>query len=148
MKNYKFLLLILTVVVVVVAIQVYAASTYSVLRDPNGLPAKDGAPCTTTSSRPTVGHQLSTRVLANSTTRAWTRIQVADLATTSSFVSLVQDARATTADFALNIANQNGGASSTPSIDFGIATELPYTGSVNVITNYGSTTILVFECNY
>ena len=132
-----------------VGLYAYAASTNSVLRDPNGLPAKDGAVCTVSSVvAVTIGDDISTEVLAASTNRAWARISVGNNATNTVFASFDEGAAATLNNgIGLNIAN-TGGASSTPYIDFGITTPFPYNGAVTAITNYGTTTLLVTVCDY
>lgn len=141
--------IVLLALVVIWAQVVYAASTYSVLRDPNGLPAKDGAVCTVSSvAAVTIGDDISTQVLAASTNRAWARISVGNNATNTVFASFDEGAAATLNNgIGLNTAN-TGGASSTPYIDFGITTPFPYNGAVTAITNFGTTTVLVTECSY
>lgn len=149
MKQLKPLLYILIGVALSVGLYAYASSTYSVLRDPNGLPAKDGAVCTVSSvAAVTIGDDISTQVLAASTNRAWARISVGNNATNTVFASFDEGAAATLNNgIGLNTANA-GGASSTPYIDFGITTPFPYNGAVTAITNYGTTTVLVTECSY
>lgn len=153
MKSYKlpFLISMMSLLVVVGISVVYAASVNSVLRDPNGVPAKDGAACdTTTSSRVTIGNQASTRVLASSTSRAFARISIGDSATNTASLAFDEDAAAVLNRGILIGSSQAGftGSTSTPSVDFGITTILPYTGSVTAITDNGTTTATVFECVY
>ena len=151
MKKYLFIAcIVLFISVFTVITRVNSASTTNiVVRDPNNVPAKSGANCdVSTVAAVTVGDDLSTRVIATSSTRAFTRISVGNNATNTVFVSLDEDAPATINNgIGLNTA-VTGGASTTPYVDFGIATELPYTGSVTAITNYGTTTVSVTSCSY
>ena len=148
MKKYLTLALILVVVFIGVRLSA-VSSVNSVLLDANRNPAKDGANCdVTTTTKVNIGDDLSTRVLATSTNRAWARVSVGNNATNTVFASFDEDAAAVLNEgFGLNLANTNG-ASSTPSIDFGITTVLPYIGSVTAITNFSTTTVLVTECVY
>ena len=152
MKSYKlpFLISILSLVLVVGFTVVYAASTNSVLKDPNGVPAKDGATCnTTTSSRVTIGNQASTRVLATSTNRAFARISIGDSATNTASLAFDEDVLAVLNQGVLiGMTSAGFSGTTTPSVDFGITTILPYTGSVTAITDNGTTTVSVFECVY
>ena len=125
------------------------STTNIVLRDANRVPAKDGANCDiTTSTLKTVGPQESTEVLATTTDRSYARISVGDNATNTVFIQL-NDVEATVAasPIVLNGANTNG-ASSTPSIEFGLTTLFPYLGVVEILTDNGTTTVGVIECAY
>lgn len=106
------------------------------------------ASCTTSSvAAMTVGHQLSTEI-ASSSRRAVTRISVPNNATNTAWISIDEGAAATiNGGIPLNIANTNG-ASSTPWVEIGLNTNIPYTGSITAITNFGSSTLLVSSCNY
>lgn len=105
-------------------------------------------PCATvTNTRVAIGNQLSTTVLAASSRRAWARISVPNAATSTFFLSLGGTATVGSG-VVLNGSNVKGGASSTPFIDIGLDTWLPYTGAVSAITNVGSTTAVVSTCAY
>lgn len=146
--NLKSILLVLVGVVFAIGTYAYAASTFSVLKDPNGEPAKNGAVCTVGTQAPvTVGHQQATKILATSTTRAWARIAVVNNATTTAWLAFNDVSAVANRGVGLNLANANG-ASTTPELDFGITTDFPYNGAVSAITNFGSTTLMVTECNY
>ena len=126
-----------------------SASTDTVLLDPNSRPAKDGAECSVSAStNVTINPSTSSRVVATSSQRAWARISIGNNATNTAFLSFDEDASAVANQgLGLNLANTNG-ASSTPSIDFGLATTFPYTGSVTAISNLGTTSLLVTTCDY
>lgn len=150
MKKSLIIVSVIFIIAFVVVGQVNSASTTNVVvRDPNNVPAKNGANCdVSTASAVNVGDDLSTRVIATSSTRAFTRISLNNNATNTAFVSFDKDAAATINNgLILNGAFGNG-ASTTPYIDFGLTTDFPYTGSVTAITNYGTTTLLVTSCSY
>lgn len=154
MRNYKLPFFItLGVLALIVGFRlVYAASTNSVLLDPNSRPAKDGAACTVeTSTKVVIGDDISTRVLASSTYRAWARISIGDMATNTISASFNQDAPAVVGQgvmLGLSGSGYQAGSTSTPNVDFGLTTQFPYTGSVTAITDNGTTTAVVTECNY
>ena len=94
-----------------------------------------------------IGHQQSRTVLSATGKRAWARITqvtgASGIATTTPFLSFNEGAAATV----------NSGVTlgtSTPSIDFGLATNFPYTGEVTAIVGNGggTTTVQVVQCLY
>ena len=122
--------------------------SYFVIQSVQVAGADVGTPkCTTsTITAVPVGNQLSVQVLATSTNdRAWARIQQvrdsAGVATSSLSVAFNADVQAT-ANNGLQL------STSTPTIDFGINTDFPYTGAVQVLASSGSTTVRVTECKY
>lgn len=101
--------------------------------------------CSVTVSSAIIGDDLSATILSASGLRAWAVIQLvrdsAGVATSTAFVSFDEGAVATTNSFALS--------TTTPSVEFGLNTNFPYTGAVTGITNgTASTTIKVIECRY
>ena len=111
------------------------------LRDDNRIPATDGSSCQVSSfAAVTIGNQASTTILTASTTRAWARVQSPRNATNTIAIA-----------FGANITIDSGlvlTPTTTPYIDFGLNTDMPYTGIVNAITDNGTSTILVTECGY
>lgn len=103
--------------------------------------------CTASTSKVTIGHQLSTQVLATSSRRAWARVQVDQNATNTVALAL-NDVTATLNNGILINQALTNGASTTPVLDFGLNTEFPYTGAVKALTNLGSTTLLITQCTY
>ena len=120
-------------------------------RDENSVPAVLGASCTTSSTRAVrIGHQQETTVFASSTARAWASIQVVANATNTVAIAfggvatLAQGYQLVPVQESSNIAS----GTTTPSIQFGLKTDFPYTGPVTALTNNGTTTVLVTECNF
>ncbi len=103
--------------------------------------------CTASTSKVTIGHQLSTQVLATSSRRAWARVQVDQNATNTVALALNDVTATLNNGILINQALING-VSTTPILDLGLNTALPYTGSIKAITNLGSTTLLVTQCIY
>jgi len=95
----------------------------------------------------TVGHQLSSTLLAASGRRAWAIIQSPSNATNTVSVSLGGTAVAGQG-MAINATTTNSSFPVLQELVFGLNTDLPYAGAVTGITNYGSTTVLVTQCNY
>lgn len=108
----------------------------------SGIGGLTAAKCTPTHSVATIGHQLSSTILAAAGNRAWARIELptaVGVATNTPRFSFDGGA-ATLTDFALS--------TSTPNLVFGRATEFPYVDAVTGITDVGSTTINVVQCLY
>lgn len=103
--------------------------------------------CTASSSSITIGDDISTQVLASSSRRAWATISLGNNATNTVSVAWNDVTAVHNTGTLLNGAVTNG-ASTTPSISFGLNTDFPYTGAVKVITNFSTTTLLVTQCNY
>lgn len=102
--------------------------------------------CETTTTLAAIGDDLSTRLLATSSTRAWARISQPLNATNTVSIRFDQDKAATSL---LGIPLQNASTTNGSfSIEFGLDTDLPYTGSVTGLTSTGSTTIHITQCNY
>lgn len=94
-----------------------------------------------------VGNQESKTILAATGKRAWARISQVQgapgFASTTPFLSFDEGAAAVA----------NAGVTlgtSTPSVDFGLATDFPYTGAVTGIVGNGggTTTVQVVQCLY
>lgn len=94
-----------------------------------------------------VGNQSSTQVLATSSLRAWARIQQKDTATNTVNVVLGNGVAATTLT-GLQLHKNTAATGTIHALEFGLATERPYTGAVTAITDIGSTTVFVTECTY
>lgn len=122
------------------------------LLDENRNPRVFGSSCVTTNSIGVAGKGNTIgNVLATSTLRAWARISVGDNATNTIFLSFDEGAKAVAdTGVPLNFANGTvgGEATSTPFVDFGLKTNLPYTGAVSATAETGTTTLLITECNY
>lgn len=100
--------------------------------------------CTVTHSVANIGDDVSTQVLAKSS-RQWAVIQQPANATNT--VALRINASSTVGTgFTLNPDTGTDTASSTDYFKFGFATEFPTSGSVEAITNTGSSTLNVIEC--
>lgn len=105
------------------------------------------ASCTpTVVSAVSIGNQVSTEIVATSSNRAYVIIQQPLNATNTVHLSFDRGAVAT-ADNGIALANATTSGDRTY-IDFGRATNFPYVSSVTGITDAGSTTVLVTECNY
>ena len=91
-----------------------------------------------------VGHQLSTEVLASKANRAYARIQQANNATNTAAVNFGADATLVT-----GLTLPNMFSSTTPVfVEVGLNADMPYTGSVEILTSTGSTTVQVIDCLY
>lgn len=98
-----------------------------------------------------IGNEEETQLLSTSSDRAWVKFQMLQFlgdgngtATGTAYLAFNNGAAAATnTGLALR-------ASSTAenSIVFGLETEFKYTGAVRGITDIGSTSLLVTECNY
>lgn len=134
---------------VVLALGWQVAFGAPVLRDENSLPAKLGASCTTSTTRSVpVGHQEALTVFSASTTRAWASIQVPSSATNTVAIAFGGTAAIGQGYQLVPTSYSGTGGTTTPSVQFGLNTDLPYTGAVTALTNTGSTTLLVTECNF
>jgi hypothetical protein len=140
LRSNTLIVAVLAIILAVLALVVF------ITRTPSAKAEIDSFKCTTsTVTAVSVGNQVSSRVIATSSSRAFLRIQqvrdAAGVATTTVALSLDEDAAATF----------NNGitlSTSTPYIDLGTNTTLPYTGAVQAITNTSSTTLRVTECVY
>lgn len=103
--------------------------------------------CTTsTVTAVAIGNQASTRIVATSSRRAFVRIQQPINATNTVSLIANADAPATTVTgLQLTAATTT---SPVPFITFGLNTDFNYTGSITGITNTGSSTVLVTQCNF
>lgn len=102
-----------------------------------------------TQSVMTIGKDLSNRLVATSSKRAWVRIQMDKGATTTALLTFAGDATSTAANATVLLnAGNLGGASSTPFVTFGLNTDMPYTGSVGGLSAFGTSTVLVTQCSY
>ena len=106
--------------------------------------------CTvSTASVKTVGNQASTQLLATSSRRAWAIIETPSGATNTVSLMLNQDVKATVgAGILINATTTNASYPVRQELQFGLNADMPYTGSVQGITNYGSSTAVVTECVY
>lgn len=102
-------------------------------------------PCSVVTSTSTVvGSQVSTTVLATSSRRAWARIEQPVNATNTIAVSIAGAA-------VIGQGVQLTPATSTSPVaffDFGLNTDLPYTGAIQAIANAASTSVAVSQCVY
>ena len=120
-----------------------------VIRDENREPI--GVSCNvSTNTVVTVGSSNDVEVLASSTRRAWAKVelvidQIGLVATSSPFVDFSANTASTTA-----VGTQLG--TSTPSVEFGLTTDFPYRGPVQVVLGTrganASTSVRVIECTY
>lgn len=101
--------------------------------------------CVPTSSLVVVGHQESKTILATSSTRAWARIQQPVNATNTLALDLTGGVATLNSSAQLTPATTS---SPVPFIDLGRNTELPHAGLISGITDKGTTTVHVTECNY
>jgi len=108
---------------------------------------KSASDCTASSTTYTIGNEESTEVLPAYGLRAWATVQQPFNATNTASVAFGEDA-VSGQGYGLNLDNNSTGASTTDSVRFGLNTDLPYTGAVEVITSTGSTTANVIECRY
>jgi hypothetical protein len=106
----------------------------------------DAYSCTASSSTIIIGDDIATTVLSAHSRRAWATLQVNNNATNTVATSFGGTASMNNG-YLLNQAITNG-ASTTPSINFGLNTDFPYTGAISAITNFSTTTILVTQCIY
>lgn len=92
-----------------------------------------------------IGAQTSTTIVPAGANIAYVRIQQPVFATNTVALGLGATANITTSGIKL----APGTASSTPDVvTFGLNAPFPYTGSVQAITNVGSTTVNVVICKY
>lgn len=103
--------------------------------------------CTASSTVALIGDDISTQILASSSRRAWTRVQINNNATNTVFLAVNDVPAAINTGFVLG-GNLGASASTTPYIDFGLNTPFPYTGAVKAITNISTTTVIVTQCVY
>lgn len=102
--------------------------------------------CTVSSTETaTVGHQLTTTLLAENGTRAYTRIQTRSGEGNTISLSFDEGAAAVVGE---GLQLGNFASTSENYIEFGRATNFPYTGAVTGITNTSSTTLMITECSY
>jgi hypothetical protein len=87
------------------------------------------------------------QVVGTSSRRAWAQIQQVDAATNTVSLNFNQGAVAAIATAGIQL-GQGSASSTATAIDFGLNTDFPYTGAVTAITDKGSTTVRVIECNY
>lgn len=96
-----------------------------------------------------VGKDVSVSVLATSSRRSWARIGIPTNASTTFLLSVANGATTTAGNGTILLNNPNvTGASSSPTIDFGLNTAFPYTGTVQALSLYGSSTLVVTQCSY
>jgi hypothetical protein len=89
----------------------------------------------------------STQVVGTTSRRAWAQIQQVDAATNTVSLNFNNGAQAVIATAGMQLGQ--GSASSTAQlVSFGLNTDFSYTGAVTAITDKGSTTVRVVECNY
>jgi hypothetical protein len=101
-----------------------------------------------TSTAISVGLQPgASTVVGTSSRRAWAQIIQVDAATNTVSLNFNQGAPATIATAGIQL-GQGSSSSTATGIAFGLNTDLPYTGAVTAITDKGSTTVRVIECNY
>lgn len=117
--------------------------TVNVLGSASGVSTPD---CTVSTISPVQVKTSASQILATSTSRAYARIELiktaTNVATSTPSISFSNGAKATLATgFQLS--------TTTPSIEFGLDTDFPYTGTVSGIATAGASTIVrVIQCNY
>lgn len=116
------------------------------IADPLNLGGVRERDCDMTESIVSVGNQEATTVLTASGNRAWGVIKQPINATNTATVAFDGSAAVAGNGFELTEATSTSPVSQTPY--FGLNADLPYTSSVSVITNSGSTTVKVLECTY
>lgn len=124
----------------------FGLGNIQIVNNPEILGSVNAQKCSVSSTQVAlVGHQLSSTILSANETRAYAKIQQPVNATNTVSLSFDEGAAAV-----LNRGIQLYGVYSTtsPSIEFGRATDFPYTGAITGITNLGSTTVLITECSY
>lgn len=92
-----------------------------------------------TSTSKAIGDDISLTILDSAANRAWAQIEIPANATDEFYLSF-DEGTAAVVDEGILI------ASSTPSIVFGLNTDLPYTGAVTGITANATTTVLLTQC--
>ena len=102
--------------------------------------------CTTTTVSPVQVKTTASTILATSSARAYAKIELiktaGNIATSTPSISFLNGAKATVAT-GLQL------STTTPSIEFGLDTDFPYTGQVSGIVGAGSSTIVrVTQCVY
>lgn len=110
-----------------------------------GISSVSSYPCTVVTSTSTlVGSQVSTTILATSSRRAWARIEQPVNATNTIAISIAGAA-------VIGQGVQLTPATSTSPVaffDFGLNTDLPYTGTIQAIASTASTSVAVSQCVY
>ena len=108
------------------------------------LGARDSQGCQIATSSVVTVTQTSQVMLATSSSRAWARIH--QIQATSTIYLNMSGGPAVVAASSTTIALN--ATTTSPFIDFGLNTQLPYTGAVTGVVDIGSTAVRVTECNY
>ena len=114
-------------------------------RDEDPFKGAFDAKCNVTQSVATIGDDISSEILAASGVRAWAVIQQPISATNTPSLSFDEGAAAV-AGQGYTLDDVSSSTDETPR--FGRNAFFAYTGAVTGITNNGSTTVNVIECNY
>lgn len=110
------------------------------VRDENNVPAVLGSSCDSASvGSVVVGNQQATTLQGTTTRRALYRIQQPVNATNTLSIALNGTAAVSGSGLVLQ---------ATSSAEFGLTTTFPYTGPISIITNAGSSTVMVSLCTY
>lgn len=137
MKKYIIsALIVITIALIFVNLKVRSFGSASTLATPA---------CTiSTVAQATVGHQLSSTILAANSRRAWAIIEQPLNATNTLSINFGATATVNTGLQLPPATTTN----ETDHIELGINTNFPYTGDVMGITNNGSTTVRITQCVY
>lgn len=120
------------------------ASTFIFAPAEKALGEIDSAGCQITKTVLGVGNQSSVLLVGTSTNRASLHIQQIENATNTAYLSFGY-ASATVSGSTWRLASSTG---VNKNAFIGKNTDFPYTGPITVITDVGSSTLLVTECNY
>lgn len=141
-KSHSALLLVPVLILcggVIVAILAQSTEKISL----SGEGGQAASACTASTTRVAIGHQEAKEILPDYARRAWAHISIQDrlgnTATNTIAVGL-GETPSLTRGYELS--------TTTTELNFGLNTDLPFTGAVNVLTSTGSTTIDVVECRY
>lgn len=128
---------------VLIAFLIFVGYTIKQQGGGDGSPAFRTCVVTTTTSV-SVGDDISSTVLSATSGRSWARIQQPINATSTVSLSLSSEA---TVGNGIELVEATTTSSAMPYFEFGMNTDLPYSGIVTGITNgTASTTVLVTEC--
>lgn len=110
-----------------------------------GFPVVGSMPCNTTSSVVQIGNQASTQLSASSSRRSFMQIEQPINATNTVSLSLSVSAAVSGSGPQLTPATST---SPVAIMMYGLNTDMNYIGPVQAITNSGSSTIVVTQCNF
>lgn len=129
----------------IVGIAIFLMGVGTSLQDEPALGSITERDCTVTHSVAAVGNDISSTLLSASSRRAWAVIQQPVNATNTVSISFGGTAVDQQGYILADIASTTGHADE---IFFGLNADLPSTVAIAGITNVGSSTVNVTECNY